>query len=193
MRFSFRPISYGLKFFKYFFQGLNSSNLTTTTKWTRSTSKQQDFKCPYEPECSCTLKQLECKNFENFKQLDFRRTSSTQQNELIFETIRIMAPKRQELAEDSLDLKGLNIASSGVVELHNISSFFYRANPLKNLNAQRNTIILKIIDSRFQFMLEQNIPLNSRCDWSLIKVLARLFFWVLLSTRSYDHEKDIDS
>lgn len=152
----------------------------TTTKWTKSTTKQQDFKCPFDPECTCTPKQLECKNFDYFGQLDFRRNLPTQQNELIFETIRIVPRKREELAEDSLNLNGLNIASSGVVELHNIDSFFFRANPLKNLNAQRNTIILKIINSRFQFMLEQNKPLNSHCDSSLIKVLARYNYFVSL-------------
>lgn len=109
-----------------------------------------------------------CENFDDFKELNY---SQKQQNSpLVFNLIRIKPRVIQNLTENSLDLTGLGIEPSGIIELHNIGSFYFNANPLKTLYASRPDTILKIVKSQFKLMFDKNMPLKDHCDRLNVKV-----------------------
>jgi hypothetical protein len=116
------------------------------------------------PACSCNQDSLVCTNFNYFTDLDF----TTPANNQMFKSIVIKPKIRQSLTEKNLNLTGLTIAYTGFIEISNVDKFYFNANPLKSLKRERFTTTLRLTDSVFKFMLDENTVLNSACTSRLI-------------------------
>ena len=122
----------------------------------------------WTPACICkpASSSLICTNFNYFNELHFSVTNKNSNNP--FKSIILKPRIRQTLAESSLNLAGLTIDYAGLIEISNIDRFYFRANPLKNLKRERFTTILKLTNSTFKFMLNENTELNSACTSDLM-------------------------
>lgn len=135
-----------------------------------------DVTCPYSPKCDCDNQILTCTNFDELTDLNFKLETTSSNNQIIFNKIVIRPRVESTLAEDSLDLDGLTIVSSGMVEISNIKTFHLNANPLKKLKVKENrfTVILKLSNSTFKFMYDDSNPLNEKCSSSQLSDVSNV-------------------